>query len=168
VLASVKTSTRGAYLYFTVANLESVQPNADVCSWWPSAWGWWYAQYVDGHRRDVSLVPQGPDDCVKSVLPQDFGKRAVYVPAITDGVKKAPYVFFPSRDLWLAVAPSRPLVEGALLKGPDEKIYVYQQGQRHWVPSLDVFANHGFNWDEVQLTPDYTLKDIPEGSPLAG
>ena len=100
------------------------------------------------------------------MLPAQFGRRPVYLPALTDQVKASDYVFFPSRDLWLAVARRAPLVEGALLKGPDEKIYVYTQGQRRWVASLDAFAGHGFSWDRVQLTADYVLKDIPEGPPL--
>ena len=166
VLAGETRFTRGGYVYFTLANLDAVEPQAVVCSWWSSAWGWWYAQYVDGHRPDVTLVSKGPDECARDVLPEQFGRRPVYLPALTDKVKASEYVFFPSRDLWLAVARRAPLVDGALLKGPDEKIYLYTEGWRRWVASLDAFAGHGFSWDRVQLTPDYVLKEIPEGPPL--
>lgn len=166
VLAGTSDFTRGGYVYHTLHNLDGVEQNAVVCSWWASAWGWWYAQYVDGHRRDVTLIPQGPDDCVRDVLPEFFGRRPVYVPALTPKVRDSEYVFFPSRDLWLAVARRAPLSDGALMKGPDERIYLYRDGQRRWVPSLEVFAARGFQWDMVQLTPDYVLRDLPDGPPL--
>ena len=72
--------------------------------------------------------------------------------------------FGPHRPL--VVSRRVPLKAGDLLKGPDERIFFYDGGQRHWVPSLDVFGARGFSWDAVQLTPDYLLKDIPEGTPL--
>lgn len=163
VLSNSTGFTRGGYVHHTVHNLDGVAPNSVVCSWWASAWGWWYAQFVDGHRPDVHLVPKGPDECARDVLPQEFGRRPVYLPALTDAVRRTPYVFFPSRDLWLAVAQRPPLVDGALLKGPDERIYLYQDGTRHWVPSLTVFIARGFTWEQVRLTADYELRDIREG-----
>jgi hypothetical protein len=165
-LAGATDFTRGAYVHHTLHNLNGVEPRAVVCSWWASSWGWWYAQYVDGHRPDVTVVPKGPDACVRDVLPEQFGRRPVYVPAVSDGVRSAPYVFFPSRDLWLAVAPRAPLAEGTVLKGPDERLYLYEAGRRRWVPSLDAFTRAGLTWELVQLTPDYVLRDIPEGPPL--
>jgi hypothetical protein len=166
VLAGQTQFTRGGYVYFTLFNLDAVQPDAVVCTWWASAWGWWYAQYVDGHRMDVALVPKGPDDCVRDVVPDQFGRRSVYIPALTDKVKASDYVFFPSRNLWVAVARRTPLADGDLLKGPDDKVYFYTQGQRRWVATMDAFNRHDFSWDRVQLVGDYTLKDIPEGPPL--
>ena len=166
VLAGGTSFTRGGYDYFTVFNLEGVEPHAVVCTWWAAAWGWWYAQYVDGHRPDVDVVSKGPDDCVRDVLPAQFGRRPVYIPALTDRVRASDFVFFPSRDLWLAVARRAPLVDGALLKGPDERIFLYSGDERRWVPSMDAFTRHGFSWDSVQLTPDYILNRIPEGPPL--
>ncbi len=166
VLAAGTRFTRGGYVHHTLHNLEAVAPNAVVCSWWASAWGWWYAQWVDGHRPDVQLVPKGPDECARDILPQEFGRRPVYLPALTENVRRAPYVFFPSRDLWLAVAQRPPLVDGALLKGPDERIYLYQDGRRRWVPTLDVFTAHGFTWERVRLTGEDELQAIPEGVPL--
>lgn len=111
-------------------------------------------------------MPRGPDDCVRTTVPAEFGKRPVYLPALTDDVRRSAYVFFPSRDLWLAVAARTPLVEGAVLKGPDDRIYLYARGERRWVPSLDAFAALHLSWDRVQLTPDYVLREIPEGPPL--
>ncbi|MDQ3699554.1 MAG: DUF2723 domain-containing protein [Chloroflexota bacterium] len=163
VLSNSTGFTRGGYVHHTVHNLNGVAPNSVVCSWWASSWGWWYAQFVDSHRPDVHLVPKGPDECARDVLPREFGRRPVYLPALTDTVRRTPYVFFPSRDLWLAVAQRPPLVDGALLKGPDDRIYLYHDGRRHWVPSLSVFTARGFTWEQVRLTADYELRDIPEG-----
>jgi hypothetical protein len=167
VLAGATNFTRGGYVHHTVHNLAGVEPNAVVCSWWASAWGWWYAQFVDGHRPDVTVVAKGPDECVRDIVPAEFGRRPAYVPAASDGVRRAPYVFFPSRDLWLAVAPRAPLGDGAVLKGPDDKLYLYEGGRRRWIPTLDAFAGAGLTWSRVQLTPDYVLREIPEGPPLA-
>jgi Protein O-mannosyl-transferase TMEM260-like len=167
VLAGQTTFTRGGYVYHTLHNLEGVAPDAVVCSWWASAWGWWYAQWVDGHRRDVRLVPKGPDECARDVVPQELGRHPVYLPGLTDKVRSGAFAYFPSRDLWLAVGPKVEPEDGALLKGPDERIYLVQGGQRRWVPTLEVFAARGFSWDGVRLTPPYVLQEIPEGPPLA-
>ena len=86
---------------------------------------------------------------------------------MTDRVRAGAHAYFPSRDLWLAVGPRVTLREGALLKGPDEKIYLLQDGQRRWVPTLEVFQSRGFSWDGVQLAPPYALQGVPEGPPLA-
>ncbi|HEV2126026.1 MAG TPA: DUF2723 domain-containing protein [Chloroflexota bacterium] len=165
-LAGSTNFTRGGYVHHTLHNLQGVERNALVCSWWASAWGWWYAQYVDGHRPDVALVPKGPDDCLRDVVPAALGRRPVYLPAMTETTRRSDVAFFPSRDLWIAVGRRGALNSGALLKGPDERIFYYDGAQRHWIPSLDVFASRGFSWDAVQLTPDYVLRDIPEGAPL--
>ena len=167
VLAASTSFTRGGYVYHTLHNLDGSAPDAVACSWWASAWGWWYAQYVDGHRPDVSLVPKGPDECARDVVPRELGRRPVYLPGLTDRVRGGAYAYFPSRDVWLAVGPRVELKDGTLLKGPDERIYYYGDGVRRWVPTLDVFVAHGFSWDGVQLTPPYVLQDIPEGPPLA-
>ena len=167
VLTARTTATRGGYVHHTLHNLDGVAPDAVVCSWWSSAWGWWYAQYVDGHRPDVSLVPRGPDECDRDIVPQQLGRRPVYLPGMTDRVRAGAHAYFPSRDLWLAVGPRVTLREGALLKGPDEKIYLLQDGQRRWVPTLEVFQSRGFSWDGVQLAPPYALQGVPEGPPLA-
>jgi hypothetical protein len=158
--------TRGGYVYHTLHNLDGVAPDAVVCSWWASSWGWWYAQYVDGHRPDVRLEPKGPDECARDVVPPFFGRRPIYLPALTDRVRQGAYAYFPSRDLWLVVGPRAELREGALLKGPDDRIYLYQDGRRHWVPTLEAFVGRGFSWEQVQLTPPYVLQDIPEGPAL--
>jgi hypothetical protein len=121
---------------------------------------------VDGHRPDVRLVPKGPDECARDVVPQEFGRRPVYLPGLTEKVRAGDYAYFPSRDVWLAVGPRVALRDETLLKGPDERIYYYRAGVRHWVPTLDVFVAHGFAWEGVQLTPPYVLQDIPEGPPL--
>ncbi|HEU5317339.1 MAG TPA: DUF2723 domain-containing protein, partial [Chloroflexota bacterium] len=144
VLSAQSDLTRGGYVHHTIHNLEGVERGAVVCTWWSSAWGLWYAQRVDGVRPDVTVIPKGPDDCVRDVLPQEFGRRAVYLPALTDAARRSEFVFFPSRDLWLAVARGAPLGPGSLAKGPDDRIYLVDGGRRRWVPSLEVFAAHGF------------------------
>jgi hypothetical protein len=167
ILAGTTSFTRGGYVHHTLHNLQGVEQRAVVCSWWASAWGWWYAQYVDGHRLDVTLVPKGPDDCVRDVVPEMLGQRPVYVPAMTEFTRKSDIVFFPSRDLWIAVGRRTPMAAGTLLKGPDDRIFYYDGTHRRWIPSLEVFAAHGFSWDAVHLTPDYVLRDIPEGPLLS-
>ncbi|HEU5316637.1 MAG TPA: hypothetical protein VFX49_11045, partial [Chloroflexota bacterium] len=167
VLSAQSDLTRGGYVHHTIHNLGGVERGAVVCTWWSSAWGLWYAQRVDGVRPDVTVIPEGPDDCVRDVLPQEFGRRAVYLPALTDSARRSEFVFFPSRDLWLAVARGAPLGPGSLAKGPDDRIYLVDGGRRRWVPSLEVFAAHGFRWEDVQLVGDYTLREIPEGPPLS-
>jgi hypothetical protein len=165
-LAGTTDFTRGGYVHHTLHNLTAVERQAVVCSWWASAWGWWYAQYVDGVRRDVRVVPKGPDECLRDVVAAELGIHPVYLPAITERVRQSPYAFFPSRDLWLAVGHKPTLVDGALLKGPDDRIYLFQDGQRHWVPSMARFTARGFSWEAVRLTPPYVLETIPEGPPL--
>ncbi len=166
VLADSTNYNRMGYIHHTLANLDGVERNGVVCSWWASSWGLWYAQFVDGVRPDVLVVSKGPDDCLRDVLLQEFGRRAVYLPALTDRMRESDYVFFPNRDLWHAVAKRRPLEPGALLKGPDERIFVFDGRLRYWVPSMEAFTVRGFSWDAVQLTPEYILSTIPEGPPL--
>jgi hypothetical protein len=166
-LAEATSYTRGGYVHYTLANLEGVQHGAVVCSWWTSAWGWWYARYVDGHRPDVTVVPKGPDECLRDVVPAHFGRRPVYLPALTAAMRASEYAFFPSRDLWLAVAVREPLVDGALVKGPDEHIFLMDGGVRRRIVSLEVFGARGYSWADVRLTPAYVLDEIPEGVPIS-
>jgi hypothetical protein len=166
-LLGARTSlTRGGYVHHTVFNLEGAQRDAVACSWWASVWGLWYAQYVDRVRPDIAVVPKGPDDCLRDVLPAEFGRRPVYFPALTEQMRRSEYVFFPSRDMWLAVARSAPLTPGVLLKGPDERIFYFDGTRRRWVPTLAVFEARGFRWEDVKLIGDYALRDLPEGEPL--
>lgn len=176
LLATRTSFTRGGYVHHTVHNLEGVEPRlsagasaqgAVVCSWWSSVWGLWYAQYVDGVRPDIAVIAKGPDDCLRDVLPSEFGRRPVYFPALTEQMRRSEFVFFPSRDLWLAVARTPALSPGALLKGPDDRIYLFDGARRRWIPSLAVFEAHGFRWEDVRLTGEYALREMPEGEPLS-
>ena len=167
LLATRTTFTRGGYVHHTVFNLEGTDRGAVVCTWWSAVWGLWYAQYVDRVRPDINIVPKGPDDCLRDVLPAEFGRRPVYFPALTEQMRRSEYVFFPSRDLWLAVARGAPLVPGALLKGPDERIFYFDGERRRWVPTLGVFEARGFRWEDVRLIGEYALRELPEGEPLS-
>src|SRR5581483_9448541 len=165
-LAGQTHFTRDGYRYYTLANLQGLEPNAILCSWWASSWGWWYAQLADHYRTDVTIIPKGPDDCLRDVVPRELGRRPVYLPALTEAMQASDYVFFPSHDLWTAVARRGPLTNGMLIKGPDEKIYLYEHGMRRWVPSIEVFTHRGYQWSDVRLFPDYMLRDLPEGPPV--
>ena len=137
-----------------------------ICAGRAGAWQWWYAQYVDGYRRDVTVVAMDEGECLYEVIPRELGWRPVYAASLTEPARQGAMVFFPARGVWRAVAWQAPLVDGALLKGSDERIYLLAEGQRRWVPSIEVFSARGFDWSRVQLTSDDRLRGIPEGLPL--
>ncbi len=58
------------------------------------------------------------------------------------------------------------LREGDLLRGSGEPVYLYEEGRRRHVASLQSFTAHGWRWEDVRRLPDRVLEAIPEGRPL--
>ncbi len=54
--------------------------------------------------------------------------------------------------------------DGALLKSNDQpEVWLIQDGQRHWIPSPDVFNADGFSWAAVLVISDAEIAAIPQG-----
>ena len=94
------------------------------------------------------------------------GRRPVYLDGLTDAARQPELVFFPARGLWRAVSKRAHFAEGALIKGPDERIYRVERGSRRWIPSLEVFTALGLRWEPVQLASYDELAALPQGAPL--
>lgn len=68
-----------------------------------------------------------------------------------------------------AMPDSRALVirDGLVVKEEDDpEIYVYQNGQFHWISSLDAFEHYGYAWGDVHIVEDGFLGDFEIGSPI--
>jgi hypothetical protein len=58
-------------------------------------------------------------------------------------------------------------VDGALIKGSGEAVYLISGRQRRLVPNAFTFEALGYNWEDVQQISDRELAQIPESLPLA-
>jgi hypothetical protein len=159
---------RGVYDDYVVPNLQALPPGAVLCSAWPSVWGWRYAQRVEHRRPDVQIVAKGPGECARDVVPQQLGRRPVYLtqPPDPDRPRRSQLVLAPAGDLRVVVGRRASLPDGVLLQGSDGRIHVLDRGRRRWIASVAVFERRGFRWEQVRLTPDDVLDDIPEDDAL--
>ena len=58
-----------------------------------------------------------------------------------------------------------PYADGTLLKSSDHpEVWLIQGGQRHWIPSPDVFNGDGFSWSAILVVSDADIDAIPQGS----
>ncbi len=72
-------------------------------------------------------------------------------------------------DVLAFVAARIPAVlpEGTLVKETGgSKIYVIEDGNRHWISTLELFVSRGFQWDQVTEAAGSFLHSIPEGLPF--
>jgi hypothetical protein len=54
--------------------------------------------------------------------------------------------------------------DGTLLKSSDEPaVWLIQDGQRDWIPSVEVFNADGFSWAAVLVVSDAEIDAIPQG-----
>ncbi len=59
------------------------------------------------------------------------------------------------------------LPEGTLVRAiGGSKIYEIEDGQRHWISTLELFVSRGFRWDQVTEADAGFLRSIPEGLPF--
>jgi hypothetical protein len=107
-------------------------------------------------------------DGASAVVPQQLGRRPVYLtqPPDPDRPRRSQLVLAPAGDLWVVVGRRASLPDGVLLQGSDGRIHVLDQGRRRWIASVAVFECRGFRWEQVRLTPDDVLDDIPEDDAL--
>jgi hypothetical protein len=77
----------------------------------------------------------------------------------------------PPSSTSVSTTPPSPY-ENKLIRRPgstieDGKVYVVQNGKKHWVVNASWFSNHGFKFpDQVQEIPAAQLDAIPEGDPI--
>lgn len=65
--------------------------------------------------------------------------------------------------------PYPQLEDEVLIKGwYTPEVYILENGQKHWIPSEEIYLAAGFTWDQV-LWEDQTLVDaVPSGNPFYG
>lgn len=57
-----------------------------------------------------------------------------------------------------------PYPDGTLLRSADQpEVWLIQGGQRHWIPSPDVFNEDGFSWAAILVVSDAEINAIPQG-----
>ncbi|HEX2035163.1 MAG TPA: PQQ-binding-like beta-propeller repeat protein [Chloroflexota bacterium] len=54
-----------------------------------------------------------------------------------------------------------------LLKGTDDRVYLYSSGQRRWISSGSIFTARGYTWWQVHFVANDALQAIPEGPALS-
>ncbi|HEU5318596.1 MAG TPA: hypothetical protein VFX49_20960 [Chloroflexota bacterium] len=159
--------SRTEYSDVVVSNLASLARDAVVCAGPAEVWGWWYATLVDRLRPDVTVRPADAETCTSAVIPAYAPGRPVYATALTEeDLRTSEWVFFPARGVWRAVAPRRTVGDGAVLKGPDDPMYLIEGERRRWIPTLQSFERAGLAWDRVQLVSAELMTSIPLGPPL--
>src|SRR5690242_3569143 len=54
--------------------------------------------------------------------------------------------------------------DGTLLRSNDQpQVWLIQGGQRHWIPSPDIFNADGFSWSAILVVSDAEINAIPQG-----
>lgn len=54
--------------------------------------------------------------------------------------------------------------DGTLLKSSDQpEVWLIQGGERHWIPSPEIFNAHGFSWAAILVVSDAEINAIPQG-----
>lgn len=54
--------------------------------------------------------------------------------------------------------------DGTLLKSSDQPpVWLIQGGQKHWIPSPDIFNADGFSWSAILVVSDAEIASIPQG-----
>ncbi|MBU1102666.1 fibronectin type III domain-containing protein [Patescibacteria group bacterium] len=48
----------------------------------------------------------------------------------------------------------------------DTKVYIIEDGQRRWIPTLDTFVANGYSWSDVQEVDSSVFNQYSEGQPL--
>ncbi|HET7768444.1 MAG TPA: hypothetical protein VFN74_06675, partial [Chloroflexota bacterium] len=156
---------REAYRSLTVLNLEMLDRDALLCVQPRNSGLWAYALQIEGVRADVHLRHGSADECA-ALAAQEFSRRPVYVDALPGGMQRSELVYFPARGVWRAVSKRASFADGAVIKGPDERIFLIERGARRWIPSLDTFTALGLRWEHVQLASFDELAALPQGPPL--
>jgi hypothetical protein len=87
---------------------------------------------------------------------QNFGGRELSLVPLTPTLTPTP-----------TATPQQPnYVDGTLVKGSSEKVYVILNGYRHCIPDEATFNARGYNWSKINWLTDNLVNAIPEGAPL--
>ncbi|OGZ34075.1 MAG: hypothetical protein A2Y98_03315 [Candidatus Portnoybacteria bacterium RBG_19FT_COMBO_36_7] len=63
--------------------------------------------------------------------------------------------------------PAPTLADGSLVRAAgDTKVFLIQNNQKQWIPSLDVFVANGYSWGNVSVVDSSVLNQYQEGSPV--
>jgi hypothetical protein len=60
----------------------------------------------------------------------------------------------------------RPPERSLFMERGDPHVYYFENGQKRWVPSHEVFARQGFRWEDVRTVPNGTLSQYSDGTPV--
>ena len=136
------------------------------------------ATWTDVRPEQLVSIPEGPAIPALregSLIREPSG--AVYV--IRNGRREwipSPAAFAAGGYQWGAVIDVPAFVvaripallpEGTLVKAiGGSKIYVIQDGKRHWISTLELFVSRGFQWNQVTEADGGFLRSIPEGLPF--
>lgn len=53
--------------------------------------------------------------------------------------------------------------DGTLLRASDQpQVWLIQSGQRHWIPSPQIFNDDGFSWSAIEVVTDAVVDAIPQ------
>lgn len=55
---------------------------------------------------------------------------------------------------------------GTVIRGSNEAVYRYTNGQKQLFPSAKIFLSHGYHWQQVVQVNDHYLASLPAGPPL--
>jgi hypothetical protein len=55
------------------------------------------------------------------------------------------------------------LSDGALIKGPGEKVYLLQSGEKCWIVSSEAFLRNNFSWLSVVETSETVISSYDDG-----
>ena len=54
------------------------------------------------------------------------------------------------------------LPKADLIKGSGPEVYILENGTRHWIPSIEIFNEFNFKWQNIKVFSDLTIESYPQ------
>ena len=149
------------------AQLRHMVPNSVYMTNWTSSWYHHYALHVEGFGADKNIEIRKTRyetmgiDQAEEILRSN---RSLYLQRSTPEYERD-FTVVPE-GAFFQVFPSAEIRDGDLIKGDMDRVYLIENGERRWVPTLEIFDAHGFAWDRVRVLQERDLARLPQGPPL--
>ncbi len=149
------------------SQIRHMVPNSVYMTNWTSSWYHQYALLVEGLGSDKNIeIRTTRYETMGIEQAEDVlrGNRSLYLQRSTPAYEQQ-FTVVPE-GAFFQVFESAKIRDGDLVKDDEDRVYLVEEGKRRWVPTLEVFAAHGFAWDRVRVLETRDVKRLPEGPPL--
>ena len=149
------------------SQIRHMVPNSVYMTNWTSSWYHQYALLVEGFGSEKNIEIRTTRyetmgiDQAEDIL---RGNRSLYLQRSTPQYEQQ-FTVVPEGAFFQVFASAK-IRDGDLVKDDQDRVYLVEEGERRWVPTLEIFDAHGFAWDRVRVLEARDLRRLPEGPPL--